>query len=157
MRALFERVTATRMSLTACVMVAAMLSACGGGNTDAAADTATTQGTGGTTPNTPNTPAPSTPDPGTPAPPPPTGSISLSWSAPATNSDGSPITDLAGYRVYYGTASGFYTDNVTITNPSTLSTTLSNLPADTYFVIVRAFNSVNLESQASAEMSKTIR
>jgi hypothetical protein len=138
-------------------MVAAMLSACGGGNTDTAADTATTQGTGGTTPNTPNTPAPSTPSPGTPAPPPPTGSISLSWSAPATNSDGSPITDLAGYRVYYGTASGFYTDNVTITNPSTLSTTLSNLPADTYYVIVRAFNSVNAESQASVEVSKTIQ
>jgi len=81
----------------------------------------------------------------------------LSWSAPATNSDGSPITDLAGYRVYYGTASGFYTDNLTIASPSTLSATISNLPADTYYVIVRAFNSVNAESQASVEVSKTIR
>jgi hypothetical protein len=160
MRALFECVTAARMSLTACVMVAAMLSACGGGNTDtAAADTASTQGTGATTPNTPNTPAPTTPGTGTPTPPPPppTGSIALSWSAPATNSDGSPVTDLAGYRVYYGTASGFYTDNVTITNPSTLSATITNLPADTYYVIVRAFNSVNAESQASVEVSKTIQ
>ena len=154
MRAFFECVTAARMSLTACVMVAAALSACGGGNPEAAADTAAAQSTGGATPNTP---APTTPDPGTPAPPPPTGSIALSWSAPATNSDGSPITDLSGYRVYYGTASGFYTDNVTITNPSTLSTTISNLPADTYYVIVRAFNSVNAESQASVEVSKTIR
>jgi hypothetical protein len=159
MRALFKRVTAARMSLTACVMVAAMLSACGGGNTDTGTDPASAaQGTGGTTPNTP-APNPGTPSPGapTPPPPPPTGSIALSWSAPATNSDGTPITDLAGYRVYYGTASGYYTDNVTITNPSTLSATISNLPADTYFVIVRAFNSVNAESQASAEVSKTIQ
>jgi len=154
MRAFFERVTAARMSLTACVMVAAMLSACGGGNSDAATDTAAAQGTGNTTPNNP---APTSPDPGTPTPPPPTGSISLSWSAPATNSDGTPITDLAGYRVYYGTASGFYTDNVTISDPATLSTTISNLPADTYYVIVRAFNSVNAESQASVEVSKTIQ
>jgi len=146
------------MSMTACVLVAAMLSACGGGTTDQGTDTSTTQSTGGTapTPNTP-TPAPTTPSTPTPAPPPPTGSISLSWSAPATNSDGSPISDLAGYRVYYGTACGFYTDNVTITNPSTLSATISHLPADTYYVIVRAFNSVNAESQASVEVSKTIR
>lgn len=154
MQALFERVTVARMSLTACVLVAAMLSACGGGNSDG---TATASGTPG---GTPTTPAPTTPDPTPPGPGtsvPVTGSISLTWAAPSTNSDGSPITDLAGYRVYYGTASGFYTDNVTINNPATLSATISNLPADTYFVIVRAFNSLNAESQASIEVSKTIK
>jgi hypothetical protein len=147
MRVLFERVAQARMSLTA-VLVAAMLAACGGGN--GGSDSTST-------PSEVPTPTPTTP---TPTPTPPTavtGSISLTWTAPTTNSDGSPVSDLAGYRVYYGTASGFYTDNVTINNPGTLSTTISNLPADTYYVIVRAFNSVNSESVASAEVSKTIR
>ena len=30
------------------------------------------------------------------------GSATLSWLAPAQNSDGSPLTDLASYRVYFG-------------------------------------------------------
>jgi hypothetical protein len=29
---------------------------------------------------------------------------SLAWDAPHTNSDGSPLTDLDGYRVYYATS-----------------------------------------------------
>jgi len=149
MRVLFERVTQARMSLTA-VLVAAMLSACGGGN--GSSDSTSTPAEV----PAPTTPAPTTPTPSTPAPV-VTGSIALSWSAPTTNSDGTPITDLAGYRVYYGTASGFYTDNLTITNPGTLTATITNLPADTYYVIVRAFNSVNSESQASVEVSKTIK
>src|SRR5262244_2936698 len=33
------------------------------------------------------------------------GVIDASWIAPTTNADGSPLTDLASYRVYYGTAS----------------------------------------------------
>jgi len=33
------------------------------------------------------------------------GSLNASWTAPATNTDGSALTDLASYRVYYGTQS----------------------------------------------------
>ena len=32
------------------------------------------------------------------------GILDASWTAPTTNADGSPLTDLAFYRVYYGTA-----------------------------------------------------
>ncbi|HTF99819.1 MAG TPA: Ig-like domain-containing protein, partial [Nitrospirota bacterium] len=38
-----------------------------------------------------------------------TGSASLAWVAPTTNSDGSTCTDLSGFKIYYGTASGTYT------------------------------------------------
>jgi len=34
------------------------------------------------------------------------GSALLSWNAPSTNEDGTPLTDLAGYKIYYGTATG---------------------------------------------------
>ena len=33
------------------------------------------------------------------------GHLSLDWTAPATNTDGSQLTDLASYRIYYGPAS----------------------------------------------------
>ena len=32
------------------------------------------------------------------------GILDASWTAPTTNTDGSPLTDLAAYRVYYGTS-----------------------------------------------------
>ena len=31
------------------------------------------------------------------------GSMSLSWTPPTQNTDGSALTDLAGYKLYYGT------------------------------------------------------
>jgi Bacterial Ig domain/Purple acid Phosphatase, N-terminal domain/Glucodextranase, domain B len=33
------------------------------------------------------------------------GILDASWTAPTTNTDGSPLTDLSSYRVYYGTSS----------------------------------------------------
>jgi len=151
-----------------------MLTACGGGFSDGsgtasaasliadAGGTTTLQPTPTPAPSDPGisaaapTPTPASPGSGTSTPSATLGSISLTWAAPSTNADGSPVSDLAGYRVYYGTAQGLYTDNVTINNPATLSTTISNLPASTYYVVVRAFNRVNAESQASVEVSKTI-
>ncbi len=87
-----------------------------------------------------------------------TGSATLAWVAPTTNSDGSTLTDLAGFRIYYGTASGTYTQSVTVNGPYTTNYTLSALPVgSTYYLVVRAFDTSNNESAASAEVSKPIR
>ncbi len=40
------------------------------------------------------------------------GDATLSWDPPTTNADGTPLTDLAGYRIYYGTSSGSYSQNI---------------------------------------------
>ena len=34
-----------------------------------------------------------------------TGSATVNWTAPTTNTDGTPLTNLAAFRVYYGTSS----------------------------------------------------
>jgi len=34
------------------------------------------------------------------------GTALLSWTAPTENSDGSPLTDLAGYKIHYGSSHG---------------------------------------------------
>ena len=44
----------------------------------------------------------------------PIGSATLTWDPPITNVDATPLTDLGGYKLYYGTGSGSYTVNVNI-------------------------------------------
>ena len=51
------------------------------------------------------------------------GQATLSWVAPSTNEDGTPLTDLAGYKIYYGTASGNYTQNIDAGNVTTYAFT----------------------------------
>jgi len=87
-------------------------------------------------------------------PAPVTGSAKVSWTAPTVNADGTPITDLAGFRVLYGPASGSYTLSVAASAPPV---TVSNLPAGRWFFVVKAVDTASNESAASAEVSKTIQ
>jgi hypothetical protein len=104
-----------------------------------------------TPPSAPPTPPPSTPPPSTPPPGPTTGSATLTWAA-----NGEP--DLAGYKVYVGTASGTYNfpgSPFTIGRVSTY--TVMNLPlGTTYFFCISAYDSAGNESVLSAEVSKSI-
>ena len=45
------------------------------------------------------------------------GSLTLNWTPPTENEDGTPLNDLAGYKFYYGTTSGHYTRQVRVDNP----------------------------------------
>jgi hypothetical protein len=46
------------------------------------------------------------------------GSVTLSWTPPTENEDGTALTDLDGYRIYWGTTAGIYPNSVTIDNES---------------------------------------
>ncbi|MDP9083644.1 MAG: fibronectin type III domain-containing protein [Pseudomonadota bacterium] len=84
------------------------------------------------------------------------GSLTLSWLPPTTNTNGTPLTNLAGYRIYYGTDASSLTHSVKITNPGIASYVISNLsPATWYFSLV-SFNSANVESPFSLVVGKTI-
>ncbi len=85
-----------------------------------------------------------------------TGSATLSWTPPTTNSDGSPLTDLAGYKIYWGPTAGTYPNSATLTNPGLTSYVVGNLVPGTYFFVATAVNSVGAESVFSAPASKTI-
>lgn len=91
---------------------------------------------------------------GTPTPPPVVGSATLSWTAPTTNADGTPLTDLAGYRVLYGSTSGVYTQSL---DASASPTTVPNLAAGPWFFVVQALDTSSNASAVSAEVSKTVR
>lgn len=71
------------------------------------------------------------------SPTPVTYSFTASWTAPTTNADGSAVSGTLAYKVYYGTTSGVYTNEVSAGAATTL--TVSDLPAGTYYVVVTAY------------------
>jgi hypothetical protein len=84
------------------------------------------------------------------------GTISLAWDAPTTKNDGSPLadTDLAGYRVHYGTSTGNYTESKDVGNVT--GYTLTNLVSgQIYFIAVTATGTADSpnESDFSNEVS----
>ncbi len=84
------------------------------------------------------------------------GTALLSWTPPTENTDGSALTDLAGYRIYFGTASNSYTETVSIDNPGLTSYQIDNLTAGDWYFAITAVNSSDIESSHSDEVSKTI-
>lgn len=94
---------------------------------------------------------------GTFRPNPVTGSATLSWTPPTRNTDGSELTNLAGYRVSYGTSATALTSTIQIANPGVSSYTVSNLAPGTYYFAVRAYTSSGTESNNSNVGSKVIQ
>jgi hypothetical protein len=86
-----------------------------------------------------------------------TSSATLSWVPPTTNVDGSRLTNLSGYRVYWGTASGSYPNSVTLNNGGLASYVVTDLAPGTYYFVVTARNSAGVESAFSNVASTTIR
>lgn len=78
----------------------------------------------------------------------------LEWDAPTTNTDQSPLIDLAGYRVKRSIISGNYSEAVV--SPVAASSTsflLENLPSGTFYFIVTAMDQSGNESDPSNEIS----
>ena len=84
------------------------------------------------------------------------GTAALSWVAPTQRTNGALLTNLAGYRVYYGTAAGAYVNSVSINNPNLTSYTVDGLPPGTFFFVTTAFDAYGNESGYSNPVSKTI-
>lgn len=86
-----------------------------------------------------------------------TGSATLSWTPPTTNTNGSPLTNLSGYRVYWGPAAGNYPNSVTLSNAGLTSYVVGNLVPGTYYFVITALSSTGGESKFSNVASKTIQ
>jgi hypothetical protein len=84
------------------------------------------------------------------------GSMTLSWTAPTENSDGTPLMDLAGFYVYFGESQGNYSNRVRIDNPSLSTYVIENLLPKTYYVVATSFNSLGIESTFSNVATKTV-
>jgi hypothetical protein len=85
------------------------------------------------------------------------GSATLSWTPPTRNADGSTLSNLAGYRIMYGTSSSSLNRSIEVRNPGVSSYVVENLSPATYYFAVRAFSSSGSESANSNVASKTVR
>jgi Fibronectin type III domain len=108
------------------VVIGGMLAACGGGSSDGAAS-----GAGAN-------------------------AVSLSWLPPTENTNGSTLTDLTGYTIYYGTQSQNYTNQIEVDNPGLTTYVVDNLSPGTYYFAVRATASDGIQSAYSPEVSATV-
>lgn len=131
-----------KIKIFVCLIALLMFTGCGGagnGSSSLSSGTGTTTGTGGTGGSTP-------------PPPPPVVGV-LAWNPP-TNTAGFDFTEVAWYKVYYGTSSGSYFSSINVGNVTSVDT--FNLPAGTYYMAVKAYDMAGRESDFSAEVIKII-
>jgi hypothetical protein len=86
-----------------------------------------------------------------------TGTATVSWTPPTARTDGTPLTDLAGYKVHYGTTLGSYPNVIVINNAGVTTYVVENLAPATYYFVTTAFDITGAESDFSNVGSKTIR
>jgi Fibronectin type III domain len=122
------------------VVCVAVLSGCndstGGAAADAASSTTQTSAAGSETPSSK--------------------SATLSWDAPTTNTNGTALTDLAGYRIYYGSSAKELSQSVTINSVGMLTYVIDDLAPGTWYFAVMAVTSAGTESALSNVVEKTI-
>ena len=148
----------------------AVLSGCGGSDDPAVAVAAPAPESGSGIPVTPGPapapapapsppPAPTPPPPPTPAPPqppPPTYSATVSWSVPLLNTDGTSLTGVTGYRIYYGRSPANLSDSILVPGAGATSYVISGLTPGTHYFAVATLNSAGVASDLSNAASKTV-
>jgi len=83
-------------------------------------------------------------------------SVTLSWTPPTQNEDGSPLMDLAAYKIYYGLSQGSYPNEIRVDNPGISSYVVDNLAPNTYFFVSTSINSSGMESNFSNVASRVV-
>lgn len=85
-----------------------------------------------------------------------TGSVTLSWLPPTENTDGTPIVNLAGYRLLYGQVSQNYSSTIVITNPGITRYMIEGLSNGTWYFAIQTVTADGQVSDPSGEASKVI-
>lgn len=85
------------------------------------------------------------------------GSATLSWTPPTRTTTGGTLSNLAGYRIYYGTSPGNLSRTVQVANAGLTRYVVSDLSPATYYFSIRAYTSSGSESSGSNVLSKVIR
>jgi Fibronectin type III domain len=82
--------------------------------------------------------------------------VTINWTPPTENTNGSALTNLSGYNIHYGTASGAYTQTISVSNAGIATYVVDDLNPGTYYFAVGAVNSQGTESPVSSEVSATV-
>ena len=87
-----------------------------------------------------------------------TGVLELNWSAPATRTDGEPLSlsDIDGYRLYYGKKKGEYVRGADIKDGAAQSATVTGVPLGKYYVVMTTYDTNGIESDYSQSVRKRV-
>lgn len=77
----------------------------------------------------------------------------LTWVAPTQRSDGSALTNLAGYRIFYGAAPSSMTQTIQIADPSILQRLVDGLDVGNWYFNMLAYDADGVESERSATVN----
>jgi len=84
---------------------------------------------------------------------PATNSVTIAWTPPTQNEDGTTLVDLKGYKIHYGAASGTYTNVISVDNAGIASYVLDSLPDGLNYIALTAYNVAGDESDYSTEVT----
>ena len=84
------------------------------------------------------------------------GSATLSWEAPTTTTQGAALTNLAGYRIYYGVHSNELYQTVQVNGVGLQTYMIDNLGQGNWYFAIKALTNTGVESPMSNIVSKTI-
>lgn len=84
------------------------------------------------------------------------GAVTLSWLPPTEYTDGSPLVDLAGYYIHYGTSSGNLDRVLRIDNASISQYQVDNLSPATWYFAIKSYTAAGVQSSFSGIASKTV-
>lgn len=83
------------------------------------------------------------------------GTAFLSWIPPSSNTDGSALTDLSGYRLYWGESAGSYEHSESV-GKNVTSHVINDLTPNTWYFAITAINEQGIESSFSNVASKVV-
>ncbi len=83
-------------------------------------------------------------------------SATLSWTAPATHVDGSPLRDLDGYFIYFGADPKRFTHAVKIQGANLNHYVVEGLAPGKYYFSVAAYTASGVQSGLSPPVAKVI-
>ena len=84
------------------------------------------------------------------------GTATLYWTEPTQFTDGAALTDLAGYRLYYGKSPSVLSSVVQLPDASLSTYTLRNLGTATWYFGIKTYTSTGAESRISQIVSKSV-
>jgi len=79
--------------------------------------------------------------------------VTLAWDAPTTNEDGTPLTDLAGYILYWGLAPDNYTNTQDVGNVTRYTLDIGPVEDARIYFNVTAYDDKDNESDYDGEIN----
>jgi hypothetical protein len=82
--------------------------------------------------------------------------VTLSWTPPTENTDGTPLTNLSGYKIYYGTSAAALTNSITVSTAGVSMHVVEDLTPATWYFAITAMTASGEESNFSNVAYKKI-